>query len=70
MVQQDSTPLCGGAGSNPATPQICQTSIPYTMVQLLFNINLMLAAGVGVVGIIMLTGMAMDAVSNLKDKQS
>jgi len=47
-----------------------QTSNPYTMVQLLFNINLMLAAGVGVVGIIMLTGMAMDAVSNLKDKQS
>jgi hypothetical protein len=40
------------------------------MVQLLFNINLMLAAGVGLVGIIMLTGMAMDAVSNLKDKQS
>ena len=40
------------------------------MVQLLFNINLMLAAGVGVVGIIMLTGMSMDAMSNLKDKQS
>lgn len=40
------------------------------MIQVLFNINLVLAAGVGVIGIIMLTGMAMDAVSNLKDKQS
>tara|TARA_R100001079_G_scaffold91357_2_gene53914 strand:- start:20 stop:142 length:123 start_codon:yes stop_codon:yes gene_type:complete len=40
------------------------------MVQFLFNINLVLAAGVGVIAIIMLTGMAMDAVSNLKDKQS
>ena len=30
----------------------------------------MLAAGVGVVGIIMLTGAVMDAMSNLKDKQS
>ena len=40
------------------------------MVQFLFNINLVLAAGVGVIGIIMLTGMAMDAMSNLKDKQS
>ena len=40
------------------------------MVQFLFNINLVLAAGVGVIAIIMLTGMAMDAMSNLKDKQS
>ena len=40
------------------------------MIQVLFNINLVLAAGVGVIGIIMLTGIAMDAVSNLKDKQS
>ena len=40
------------------------------MIQVLFNINLVLAAGVGVVAIIMLTGMAMDAMSNLKDKQS
>ena len=40
------------------------------MIQLLFNVNLMLAGACGVVGIIMLTGMAMDAMSNLKDKQS
>ena len=40
------------------------------MIQVLFNINLVLAAGVGVIAIIMLTGMAMDAMSNLKDKQS
>ena len=39
------------------------------MVQLLFNINLALAGACGLVGIIMLTGMAMDAVNNLKNKQ-
>jgi len=39
------------------------------MVQLLFNINLALAGACALVGIIMLVGMAMDAVSNLKDKQ-
>jgi hypothetical protein len=39
------------------------------MVQLLFNINLALAGACGLVGIIMLTGMAMDSVNNLKDKQ-
>ena len=39
------------------------------MVQLLFNINLVLAGACGFVGFIMLAGMAMDAVSNLKDKQ-
>ena len=40
------------------------------MIQVLFNINLMLAGACGVVGIIMLTGMAMDAMSNAKRKQS
>jgi len=39
------------------------------MVQLLFNINLLLAVACGIVGIIMLTGMAMDAMSNLKIHQ-
>ena len=39
------------------------------MVQLLFNINLVLAGACGLVGIIMLTGMAMDAVKNLKDSE-
>ena len=39
------------------------------MVQLLFNVNLALAGACGLVGIIMLVGMTMDAVSNLKDKQ-
>ncbi len=39
------------------------------MVQLLMNLNLALAGACGFVGFIMLTGMAMDAVKNLKDKQ-
>ena len=39
------------------------------MVQLLFSANLMLVSAFALVGIIMLVGMAMDAVSNLKDKQ-
>ncbi len=39
------------------------------MVQLLMNLNLALAGACGIVGIIMLTGMAMDAVKNLKDSE-
>ena len=39
------------------------------MVQLLFSANLMLVSAFALLGIIMLVGMAMDAVSNLKDKQ-
>jgi len=39
------------------------------MVQLLFNINLALAGACGLVGIIMLVGMAMDAANNLKDSE-
>jgi len=33
------------------------------------NLNLALAGACGIVGIIMLTGMAMDAVKNLKDSE-
>ena len=39
------------------------------MVQLLFNVNLALAGACGLVGIIMLVGMAMDAANNLKDSE-
>ena len=39
------------------------------MVQLLFTANLMLTSAFALLGIIMLVGMAMDAVSNLKDNE-
>ena len=40
------------------------------MIQVLFNINIVLASACFGIGLIMLIGVVMDAVSNAKSKQS